>query len=217
MVKSSLAPDPETATVSNAIKKKRQFTWTEKRKAQFAKLAASNLARRKSKKEEPQKETVAEDTEDMENVHAQNILKRIMDPHYLSKTDRHQEKEKESEKDKIVSSSDEDSSSSDEEEPEPKKVVKVVPEVPVKDSVQERVEILKSTKLMGKYKILKAKNKQLKNLIIDTKLKKKGNKAPSEIKIPPDSPEPVKKKPKKQENFEERELATDYAPSFYFC
>lgn len=211
MTKSETKLDLAAATVSKPAKKKRQFTWTEKRKAQFEKLSAANRAKRE-KKAETQKETVAEDKEEMENVHAQNILKRIMDPHYLSKSTRHAEsKEDES------SSSESESSSSAEDEPDLKKEAVLAPVIEQKPKSPEKVEISKSSKLLGKYKILKAKNKQLENLIINTKLKKSKKTVPERE---PDSPEPIKRKSRKQtqQEYNERELVADASSnSFYFC
>jgi hypothetical protein len=217
MTKKGSLIENKVATVSEPVKKKRQFTWTEKRKAQFEKLVASN----KTRKLKQQKETVAEvKEEDIENVHAQNILKRIMDPHYLSKSDRsNQEKEKENGKE--ISSSESDESSSSDEEVDVKKEVPVAAAVvdKVKEVVPERVEILKSSKLLGKYRILKAKNKQLEKLIINTKLKKSKKLVPEVSEEPPESPEPVKKKVKKtQQEVYAQEVVPDYpANSFYFC
>jgi len=219
MKKKGSSIENKVATVSEPVKKKRQFTWTEKRKALFEKLVASN----KTRKLNQQKETVAEvKEEDIENVHAQNILKRIMDPHYLSKSDRgNQEKEKEKENSKEISSSESDGSSSSDEEADVKKEVPVAAAVveKAKEVVPERVEILKSSKLLGKYRILKAKNKQLEKLIINTKLKKSKKLVPEVSEEPSGSPEPVKKKVKKtQQEVYAQEVVSDYpANSFYFC
>lgn len=214
--KGSLIENKASTVSEQAVKKKRQFTWTEKRKAQFEKLVASN----KTRKLNQQKETVAEvKEEDIENVHAQNILKRIMDPHYLSKSDRgNQEKEKENSKE--ISSSESDGSSSSDEEADVKKEVPVAAAVveKAKEVVPERVKFLKSSKLLGKYRILKAKNKQLEKLIINTKLKKSKKLVPEVSEEPPESPEPVKMKVKKtQQEAYAQEVVPDYpANSFYF-
>jgi len=219
--KGSLIENKASTVSEQPVKKKRQFTWTEKRKAQFEKLVASN----KTRKLNQQKETVAEvKEEDIENVHLQNILKRIIDPHYLSKSDRgNQEKEKEKEKEnsKEISSSESDESSSSDEDADAKKEVPVAAVVveKAKEVVPERVEILKSSKLLGKYRILNAKNKQLEKLIINTKLKKSKKLVPEVSEEPSGSPEPVKKKVKKtQQEVYAQEVVSDYpANTFYFC
>jgi len=224
MTKVEKVNSPNPATVSNPIKKKRQFTWTEKRKAQFAKLAEINKARRESKRqltETHQKETVAEDNDEVENRHAQKILKRIMDPHYLSKSVRTEPEEKEKVPKETIHSESESSSSEEEVDSEPEMKPQIpVKNVPVKDEAPEREEILKSRKLLGKYEILKAKNKQLEKLIIASKLKKAKQQVVPPVVIPA-SPEPVSKKPKKetQQEYNAKELRPHetHTPSFYFC
>ena len=161
-------------TVSDIVsdkkpKQTRKFTWTDKRKAQFEKMRASNREKSKDKnrksgksKESKEEEEELEDQKGLEKEEQQskNIVKRIMDPHYLSRKDRHtigttsdcssEDSDNSSESDSDKSSSSSDSS------------------VEIKKKVIKKPKITKTDWKLTyeKLKKLKAKNKQLQELFL---------------------------------------------------
>lgn len=166
------------------IKKKRQFTWTEKRTAQFEKMKKMNAERKKEKKEkegkekpklESEEEKKEEEGEEVEDKQSKRIMKRVMDKHFLARKDRHtvgttSEPSSESENDSSeLSESEEDSDSSEEIRLSKRKKGK-------KRSYSEP----KQSKLQKQIESLRAKNKQLQSLFVTTKIKKPRKKYESE-------------------------------------
>ena len=161
-------------TVSDIVSDKKpkqtsKFTWTDKRKAQFEKMRASNREKSKDKnrKSEKSKESKEEEEEledqkglEKEEQQSKNIVKRIMDPHYLSRKDRHTicTTSDCSSEDSNSSESDSDQSSSSESSVEIKKKVTKKPKITKTD--------WKLIRKNEKLKKLKAKNKQLQELFL---------------------------------------------------
>ena len=162
-------------TVSDIVsdkkpKQTRKFTWTDKRKAQFEKMRASNREKSKDKnrksgksKESKEEEEELEDQKGLEKEEQQskNIVKRIMDPHYLSRKDRHTigtTSDCSSEDSDNSSESDSDQSSSSESSVEIKKKVIKKPKITKTD--------WKLIRKNEKLKKLKVKNKQLQELFL---------------------------------------------------
>ena len=196
---------PSETVSGKKIKKTRKFTWTDKRKAQFEKMMNANREKSKSKKsrkdetKEPEKETeekeiTQKEVEELEKnkkelekeeKQSNNIVKRIMDPHYLSRKDRHmigttadQSSDSENSSENESSSSSGSDSDTDSSIEKKKKIVKK-PKVTKKD-----------WKLVRKVEKLRAKNKQLQSLF-HSKVNKKHKKYPVEPQLSEESdPEP---------------------------
>lgn len=210
-------PPKSIETVSETKPKKtRKFTWTEKRKAQFEKMMSTNREKSKSKKskkedskadekEIEEKEITQKEVEELENKkelekeekQSKNIVKRIMDSHYLSRKDRHMiGTTSEQSSDSDNSSDDSDSTSGSESSVEKKKKLLKKPK-----------SVKKDWKLERRIEKLRLKNKQLQDLVLKTP-KKKHKKYPVEPQSSDESdPEPI--------NYSR--TSTSVPPSLYFC
>ena len=156
-------------------KKTRKFNWTEKRKAQFEKMMAANKAKKSKKettshsdkdsdkKEEVDLEPENRDITEKEEKQSKSIVKRIMDPHFLSRTDRHTLGTTSD-----PSSESEEGSSSDSEETSDSES-----SVEIKKKVLKKPKTVKvDWKLEKKISKLRAKNKQLQELFLHKSNKK---------------------------------------------
>jgi len=175
--------EKKSETVSEPKPKKtRKFTWTPKRKAQFEKMMSANrekLKEKKSKKHEEvkpnekeveEKEITQESVEELENQktaekeekQSKNIVKRIMDPHFLSRKDRHLAgTTPESTSESSSDSSDNESDSSESESSIEKK----------KKPLKKPKTVKKNWKVERKLEKLRMKNKQLQYLVLSKKKK----------------------------------------------
>jgi len=205
-----------TETVSETKPKKtRKFTWTDKRKAQFEKMLSSN--KRKSKKSEGSEKTTEESKteavedpavlkETKEEKQSQNIVKRIMDPHYLARKDRHMigtTSDRDSESESEDGSSDDDSEESDNTD-----FIETVKKIEKKP-----VMVKKDWKLKRKVDKLRTKNKQLQDLFLN-KLNK--SKKRNKTKFISDSEEDsVEDHEQEQPNYSSSQIKPP--PSLYFC
>jgi Pin2-interacting protein X1 len=177
--------DETVSVLTSKPKRKRKFTWTEKRKAQFEKMLSSNREKSKKKKEESKEEEKKEkkkghekekqeeeeekeevDSKEDQDIHekeekqSERIMKRVMDPHFLARKDRHlvgttSEPESSSEE----SSQSEDESDSSDSEPKIKKRKK-------------SLKVIQDLKLKRQVDKLRAKNKQLQQLFLSKAHKK---------------------------------------------
>ena len=185
---SSDSKEQEKSETVLPIKKKRQFTWTEKRTAQFEKMKKMNVERKKEKKEkgkgekekpklesEEEKKEV-EEGEEVEDKQSKRIMKRVMDTHFLARKDRHtvgttsEPSSESSESENESSESEEESDSSEEIKSSKRKKGKKrsYSATPKRFNLQKQIESLR------------AKNKQLQSLFVTTKIKKSRKKYESE-------------------------------------
>jgi hypothetical protein len=214
------AHSKNSETVSEVKPKKtRKFTWTDKRKAQFEKMLSANREKSKSKKRDDkhekkdsgkEKEITQEEIEDSENQkgiekeekQSKNIVKRIMDPHFLSRKDRHNAgtiSDLSSESEEQGSSESESESSSDSESSVE------VKKKPVKKPKIEK----KDWKVQRQLQKMKAKNKLLQNLFL-TKSKIKYKKYSPENQLSEDSSDP-------EPSSSYSRPPTSANPPIYFC
>ena len=194
---------PSETVSEKKIKKTRKFTWTEKRKAQFEKMMNANREKSKSKKsrkDEPkesekeeveEKEITQKEVEELEKnkkelekeeKQSNNIVKRIMDPHYLSRKDRHMIGTKAESTSSSEDSSENESSSTSDSDTDSSIEIK-------KKIIKKPKSTKKDWKLVRKVEKLRAKNKQLQNLF-HNKSNKKHKKYPAEQSSGESDPEP---------------------------
>lgn len=171
-IDNALSKNSETVSEPKP-KKTRKFTWTDKRKAQFEKMISKNREKSKDKKtsksETPTEEKEKDESEsqkitEKEEKQSTNIVKRIMDPHYLSRKDRHtlgttSEASSESESSSESDDNSEDSSDSDS-------------SVEVKKKIKKPKLVKIDWKVKRKLEKLRAKNKQLQDLFLNKSKKK---------------------------------------------
>lgn len=196
----AVEPKPTETVSETKPKKTRKFTWTDSRKAQFEKMLSANKSKRKSKhsenSEKSKDESKVEDVIDPESLkskeekQSENIVKRIMEPHFLARKDRHMIG---TTSDNSSESESEDDTSDSDESAQSEYVVKKKPPAVKKD-----------WKLKRKVDKLRSKNKQLQDLFINKSKKRYKSKYISDSEESeqepnyssvPTQPEPVKQTP----------------------
>jgi hypothetical protein len=159
-------PKPTETVSESKAKKTRKFTWTDKRKAQFEKMLSNKKSEKRSEtcdksKEEPKVEVV-EDPESLKQIkeekQSENIVKRMMDPHFLARKHRHMVG---TTSDVSSSESESDDSSDSEESTQSEYIPKKKPPPTKKD-----------WKLKRKIVKLRTKNKQLQDLFLSKSKKR---------------------------------------------
>jgi len=90
-------------TVSASTKRKRKFQWTDKRKEQFEEIVKKNHEKKQAEgktkevKKEEKTDSIAEqdDTETKKDKNSKNIIKRMLDPHFLTRKNREKKTKRE--------------------------------------------------------------------------------------------------------------------------
>ena len=201
--------ESKSETVSTE-KKKRQFQWTEKRKKQFEDMVnKKKKGGRKEKEEQINNESESDqinEQEEKQDIKSKNIMKRSLDPHFLSRKEREKTKEYSSESEEEEEEEEEESGSENDSESSEEVVVKT------KKSKKRPVVPKKDWKLQRQLEKLRVKNKQLQSLFVETKLKR-----PRKKYDPESSEEELEQDYEDVRNIQYPQPPTARSTPYFFC